>query len=867
MLASEGAPLVQPQAHSSALFRNTRMLLTDTRATFPMSGTRRRMYLFTTVLCMGGFGVAHAQSLVPELPSVELHLDALESLRRPAAYMPAPAPAAPYVPPAQPQPLAAAPAPRTAGLPSTAALSQPAAAPLQRTQALPSTKALSQPAPAVERKVPVGNPPAPVAPQAPAVAKPVLPPPPAPVTKAAPVAAKLPAATVKPVADTAKPLPTEDVTKPVAKVVEAAPVIAPLPVPAGVKEAAPAPTLDFSKLGTPQPAETSVVPAVAPKPMAGDVQPVLAPLPDTASALPAPQGASVAASDVLVAAKPVASAPAVLPPLLPPKEEDPTLKNLSDRMNKLFVKEPEKQGIVMDRTSVTGQPQVMPPAPDAAIANAAQAPAPAPVSNAAPAKIGSVLDKLEQGAKAAPGVPSVPEVAPAIAPKIAPAPVPLPPLVAAPVQEGSVEQNNLTKAKETPGSALATLPPLPETHKSIEKPKQMSLEEVNIKSPPASMATAPAAVKAPAKMEAVPVIVPKPEPVKATPAPLKPVELPSAAAPSTASKDVLKPGTLAALPAAPVLAPVKPVAVTPQVVVPKAGNVAPAASIADILPPPATAPAPVQPVAPAVAKPLPESSLPPLPSFGSSAPVDSSLPSLTALTGAGKSSMDIALDKEGVRSAELLPPATVSNTIPSVANATADLPKVTHGDTKAKAAALPATLPPVPVPTVTKPEIAKLPEPPVLKPEPVAAAKPVASAAVATPDKPQSTQLASTSVPATSGAPTPATVARAVTLPVEAGKPVLSVTFDKDKSDVELDMQSRIAGIADQAKKGESVRILAYASGSPEENSAARRISLSRALQVRAKLIEKGVDPMKITVQALGNSTPNAGDKADIIVK
>lgn len=857
------------------------MQLTDTRATFPMSGTRRRMYLLTTVLCMGGFGVAHAQSLVPELPSVELHLDALESLRRPAAYMPAPA--APYVPPAQPQPVAAAPAPvqRTTGLPSTTALSQPAT-PIRGTQPLPSTTALSQPAAAVERKVPVGNPHTavaqPAAPQVPAVAKPVLPPPPAPVAaarpvaKAAPVAAKaVPVEIEKPVAAAAKPASVEEAPKPIA-MDEAAPVIAPLPVPAGVKNAAPVaptPSLDFSKLGTPQPAEAVVAPVAAPKPTVGEVQPVLAPLPDTPSVLPAPQGASVAASDVLVASKPVASTPAVLPPLLPPKEEDPTLKNLSDRMNKLFVKEPEKQGIVMDRTSVTGQPQLMPPVPNAATMERAQTPAPAPVSNASPAKAGSVLDKLEQAAKAAPGLPSAPEVAPVTVPKIAPTPVPLPPLVAKPAssQEKVIEQKNATKAKETPEPALAVLPPLPETHKSVEKPKQMSLEEVNVKSPPASMATAPAPVKAPVKVEVAPVVVPKPEPVKAIPALVKPMELPSAAAPSTASKDVLKPGTLAALPAAPVLAPVKPLAVTPQVVAPKAGSVAPASSIADILPPPATAPVPVQPLAPAVTKPLPESNLPPLPSFGSSAPVDSSLPSLTALTGAGKSSMDIALDKEGVRSADLLPPATVNNTIPSVANAKADLPKVTHGDTKTKAAALPATLPAATVPTITKPEIAKLPEPPVLKPEPAAAAKPVASAAVATPDKPQSTQLASTSVPATSGAPTPATVARAVTLPVEAGKPVLSVTFDKDKSDVELDMQSRIAGIADQAKKGESVRILAYASGAPEENSAARRISLSRALQVRAKLIEKGVDPMKITVQALGNSTPNAGDRADIIVK
>lgn len=832
----------------------------DTRATFLMSGTRRRMYLLTTALCMTGVGNVQAQSLVPELPSVELHLDALESLRRPAAYMPAPVPAAPV---AQP------PVQQTGTLPSTAALSQPRAA-VQRTQALPSTSALSQPAIPAVRKAPVDNPapvvPTPAAPKAPVAATPILPPPPAPVTAAKPVAkvvAKAPstakevpvpkqtAEAVKPVESPLPKLPVETVPVPVAKVEPTpAPVIAPLPAPAAQ---ASAPTLDFSKLGAPKAAEVPAPAAPAPT----TALPALAPLPDATPVLPAPQGAQSVASDVLVAAKPVPSAPTALPPLASTKEEDPALKNLSNRMNKLFVKEPEKQGIVMDRTSVTGQPQTMPPMPPSApVAPAVQAPAPAPVSNATPVKSGSVLDKLEQAAKAAPGLPPVPDATSAATSKNTPAalPAPLPPLVAKTSPEKTAEE------KKAPDSLLAVLPPLPEAHKSVEKPKQMSLEEVNVKSPPSSMATRPTPVPAPVKTEVAPVVVPKPEPVK----PVIPTTPISAAAPSAAAKEALKPGTLAALPAAPVLAPAKPVAAAPQVVMPSANSVAPASSLADILPPPAKTPASAQPVPVAPAK---------LPSFGSAEPADSSLPSLTALTGANKSSMDIALDKEGVRSTDLLPPATVSNTIPSVANASADMPKVTHGDTKAelRTPALPPVLPPAPavMPTVTKPETIKSPVPPATKPEPVAETKPkpVASAAVATPDKPQSTQLASTSVPATPGVPTPATVARAVALPVEAGKPVLSVTFDRDKSDVELDMQSKIAGIADQAKKGEAVRILAYASGTPEENSAARRISLSRALQVRAKLIEKGVDPMKITVQALGNSTPNAGDKADIIVK
>jgi outer membrane protein OmpA-like peptidoglycan-associated protein len=69
-------------------------------------------------------------------------------------------------------------------------------------------------------------------------------------------------------------------------------------------------------------------------------------------------------------------------------------------------------------------------------------------------------------------------------------------------------------------------------------------------------------------------------------------------------------------------------------------------------------------------------------------------------------------------------------------------------------------------------------------------------------------------------------------------------------------------------EKGNSVRITAYAKGTPDEASIARRISMSRALAVRAFLIREGVDQLKINVQAMGHNVPSgAPDRADVMIR
>jgi outer membrane protein OmpA-like peptidoglycan-associated protein len=63
------------------------------------------------------------------------------------------------------------------------------------------------------------------------------------------------------------------------------------------------------------------------------------------------------------------------------------------------------------------------------------------------------------------------------------------------------------------------------------------------------------------------------------------------------------------------------------------------------------------------------------------------------------------------------------------------------------------------------------------------------------------------------------------------------------------------------------VQINAYAAGTQETVSAARRLSLSRALNVRSYLIEQGVRSTRIDVRAIGLPEDNGpADRVDILL-
>ena len=101
------------------------------------------------------------------------------------------------------------------------------------------------------------------------------------------------------------------------------------------------------------------------------------------------------------------------------------------------------------------------------------------------------------------------------------------------------------------------------------------------------------------------------------------------------------------------------------------------------------------------------------------------------------------------------------------------------------------------------------------------------------------------------------------------GKLANTLSYAKDKTDLSDDAKSDLSSVADKVKQSQgSVRVVAYAGGTAEEASVAKRTSLARALQIRAYLISKGVNQMSISVQALGNNVPSGdAERADVYLK
>ena len=79
--------------------------------------------------------------------------------------------------------------------------------------------------------------------------------------------------------------------------------------------------------------------------------------------------------------------------------------------------------------------------------------------------------------------------------------------------------------------------------------------------------------------------------------------------------------------------------------------------------------------------------------------------------------------------------------------------------------------------------------------------------------------------------------------------------------------QDSLQSIADQVMTGDrqNVQLLAYGSG--DNVSAARRLSLSRALAVRSELMTLGVDNKQIEVRALGEPEGDGpADRVDLLL-
>ncbi len=188
----------------------------------------------------------------------------------------------------------------------------------------------------------------------------------------------------------------------------------------------------------------------------------------------------------------------------------------------------------------------------------------------------------------------------------------------------------------------------------------------------------------------------------------------------------------------------------------------------------------------------------------------------------------------------------------------------------------PAPPPPKPAPAPPSTAAAKPPEP---APPPPKRAAPETAAAPPRPQpqppSPPKTAAPAPRPPAEVAATTPATEtpppprpASRPAAPVTAGQP-MTVLFSPGDAQLSDEFAGALNQIADQIKDDERARLQlkAFAAGGSTSPSAARRLSLSRALAVRSFLIEAGLSSTKIDVRALGAKYESGPpDRVDVVV-
>ena len=240
-----------------------------------------------------------------------------------------------------------------------------------------------------------------------------------------------------------------------------------------------------------------------------------------------------------------------------------------------------------------------------------------------------------------------------------------------------------------------------------------------------------------------------------------------------------------------------------------------------------------------------------------------------------------------------------------------------HETTREKLDALAAPVPkPAPMPPL--PTSGEIPSTPALPPEPAHEVTPTATPAPAqtasapTPAVPPTssrapaataaapaptTQAPTTSVaaapaPVPSPGPAPATAATATPLaPKEAaaaapppaaaapvqmaaatttGNGMSAIRFGAGVTDLPAGPQAALDAIAARLLADDNLRVqvVAHATGKPDDAMEARRVSLARAVAVRAYLIDKGVRSLRIDVRALGNRADDGpvADQVDLVL-
>jgi outer membrane protein OmpA-like peptidoglycan-associated protein len=212
------------------------------------------------------------------------------------------------------------------------------------------------------------------------------------------------------------------------------------------------------------------------------------------------------------------------------------------------------------------------------------------------------------------------------------------------------------------------------------------------------------------------------------------------------------------------------------------------------------------------------------------------------------------------------PPKPVATSQAPV-NAAPDL----SGGVSPRTATAPSQSSPLPQQTaaarVPKSDAASPPAPAAVAPAPVGAP----DAAAPAPASPPPTRMAAAPAPAiVKMPPPPATPAKPAS--VEAGGAATAPHIDFLAGSVDLTSAAReqLDTLAKNlsADQNKRLQLVAYATGTADEANQARRLSLSRALNVRAYLIDHGVRNTRMDVRALGNRDDGAApaDRVDIVL-
>ncbi len=263
-------------------------------------------------------------------------------------------------------------------------------------------------------------------------------------------------------------------------------------------------------------------------------------------------------------------------------------------------------------------------------------------------------------------------------------------------------------------------------------------------------------------------------------------------------------------------APVEPVAQAPVAAAEPPAPPAPAAPIAAAPPPPpAPPPAPKAPEPQVAAQPEPSS---PEPSMPEPSKPEPSKPGPSA-------------------AAEAPPPSTLAEELTQ---------KPAPAEPRQEPAAVAQAEPAPPEPVVQP-----------AAPPPAPAAAPLAEAESEPPPPPAESLTSGPAVePQTAALPPAAALAEQI-----------RVLFRDGSAELSDDAKHRLSAVATALQENTTVRIqlLAYAKASSEGASRARRLSLSRALAVRAYLIEQGVRSTRMDVRALGDKIGDGpADRVDI---